>query len=96
MPKLTNAEVEYVATLARLELSDDEKERLTSELGSILEYIDQLNALDTSDVEPTSHVLPIRNVMREDVVADSMPREEALELAPSSDDEFFIVPRVVE
>ena len=96
MAKITLEEVEYVAQLARLELTPDEKEQLTNQLGRILEYFEQLNALDTEDVEPTSHVLPIRNVLRDDEARDPMPREEALRLAPASHDGYYEVPRVIE
>ena len=96
MPRITLQEVEYVAALARLDLPAGELEMLTEQLGRILEYVDKLNELDTTDVEPTSHVLPIRNVMRADEARDPMPREKALALAPESHEGYVEVPRVVE
>jgi len=94
--KITRAEVEHVARLARLELSEEEKERMTVQLDAILGYMDQLNALDTSDVEPTAAVIPMVSVMREDVVRPSLDREDALANAPDREDVFFRVPRIIE
>jgi aspartyl-tRNA(Asn)/glutamyl-tRNA(Gln) amidotransferase subunit C len=94
--RITEDEVEYVAALARLELSPDERRQMTEQLGRILDYIAKLNELDTTDVPPTSHVLPIRNVTRPDDVKPSMPRDEGLALAPESEDAYFAVPRVIE
>ena len=96
MADITLEDVEYVADLARLELSADEKGELVEQLGRILGYIEKLDELDTTGVEPTSHVLPIRNVMRADEARDGMPRDEALKLAPASHDGYFEAPRVVE
>jgi aspartyl-tRNA(Asn)/glutamyl-tRNA(Gln) amidotransferase subunit C len=96
MADITLVDVEYVADLARLELSSDEKGQLVEQLGRILGYIEKLNELDTTDVEPTSHVLPIHNVMRADEARDGMSRDEALEMAPASHDGYFEAPRVVE
>jgi aspartyl-tRNA(Asn)/glutamyl-tRNA(Gln) amidotransferase subunit C len=94
--KITRAEVEHVARLARLDLTEDEKERMTAQLDAILGYIDTLNALDTSGVEPTTTVIPMMSVMREDVVRPSLDREEALANAPDREDVFFRVPRIIE
>jgi aspartyl-tRNA(Asn)/glutamyl-tRNA(Gln) amidotransferase subunit C len=94
--KITRAEVEQVARLARLELTDDEQERMTAQLDAILGYIDKLNALDTSAVEPTTTVIPMVSVMREDTVRPSLTQEEALENAPDREDVFFRVPRIIE
>ncbi len=96
MADITLEDVEYVADLARLELSADEKNQLVHQLGRILGYIEKLDELDTTDVEPTSHVLPIHNVMRADEARDGMARDQALELAPASHDGYFEAPRVVE
>ena len=96
MAKITRAEVEQVARLARLELTDDEQERMTAQLDAILGYIDKLNALDTSAVEPTTTVIPMVSVMREDTVRPSLTREDALENAPDREDVFFRVPRIIE
>ena len=89
-------DVEHVARLARLALSDAELERMREQLNGILSYIDKLNALDTRDVEPTSHAVPMVNVMREDEPAPCLPREEALANAPDRAGEFFRVPRIIE
>ena len=96
MLKITRAEVEHVARLARLELTEDEKERMTAQLDAILGYMDKLNALDTSQVEPTTTVIPMVSVMRDDVVRPSLDREEALANAPDRADAFFRVPRIIE
>jgi aspartyl-tRNA(Asn)/glutamyl-tRNA(Gln) amidotransferase subunit C len=94
--KITMKEVEHVARLARLELTDEEKERMRAQLDSILTYIDKLNELDTSAVEPTSHVLPMMNVFRDDEVRPSLSQEETLANAPDRQDLFFRVPRILE
>jgi aspartyl-tRNA(Asn)/glutamyl-tRNA(Gln) amidotransferase subunit C len=94
--KITMKEVEHVARLARLELTNEEKERMRAQLDSILSYIDKLNELDTSAVEPTFHVLPMMNVFRDDEVRPSLSQEEALANAPDRQDLFFRVPRILE
>ena len=96
MAKITREEVEHVARLARLELSEDEKTRMTDQLDAILGYFDTLSRLDTSQVEPMTTVIPMVSVMREDVVRPSLPLEEALANAPDREDEFFRVPRIIE
>ncbi len=94
--KITREEVEHVARLARLELTEEEKERMRAQLDSILQYMEKLNELDTTAVEPTSHVIPLVNVMREDELRPSLPQEEALANAPDRQDVFFRVPRIIE
>ncbi|HHW01599.1 MAG TPA: Asp-tRNA(Asn)/Glu-tRNA(Gln) amidotransferase subunit GatC [Thermoanaerobacterales bacterium] len=94
--RIAKETVEHVANLARLYLSEEEKAEMTEKLNSILDYMDKLNELDTSDVEPTAHVIPIKNVFREDVVQESLPLEKALENAPDRDGNFFRVPRIIE
>jgi aspartyl-tRNA(Asn)/glutamyl-tRNA(Gln) amidotransferase subunit C len=94
--KITREEVEHVARLARLELSEDEKARMTAQLDAILGYIEKLNQLDTSAVEPTSTVIPMVSVMREDEVRPSLPQDLALANAPDREDIFFRVPRIIE
>ncbi len=89
-------DVEHVARLARLHLSDDEKERMRVQLDAILAYIDKLTALDIEGVEPTSHAVPLVNVMRDDEPAPSMPQHDALANAPDRSGEFFRVPRIIE
>ena len=96
MANITIQEVEHVAKLARLEFNEDEKKRLAEQLGRILDYIDQLNEMDTTDVEPTSHVIPVKNVVRPDVVKPSLSRDEALANAPSNVGGLFEVPKIVE
>jgi len=95
-PKISIEEVDHVARLARLELSAADKERMRSELDKILGYIDKLRALDTRDVEPTSHAVPVTNVMRDDVERPSLPAEDMLTNAPDRYREMFRVPRIIE
>ena len=94
--KLNRKDVEHVALLSRLDLSENELDTFTGQLDAILEYIDVLNQVDTSAVEPMAHVLEIRNVMRSDEVQPSLPREAALQNAPDAEDGFFKVPKIVE
>jgi aspartyl-tRNA(Asn)/glutamyl-tRNA(Gln) amidotransferase subunit C len=94
--KITREQVENVARLARLAISEREKELFTRQLGEILTYIEKLKELDTSKVDPTSHVLPIKNIFREDEVRPSLPREEILKNAPDRTEEFFRVPKIIE
>lgn len=89
-------DVEHVARLARLALTDDELERMREQLNGILAYIEKLNELDTEGVEPTSHAVPMLNVMREDEPAPCLPRDEALANAPDRAGELFRVPRIIE
>ncbi len=95
-PKISMEEVEHVARLARLELGPADKERMRRELDSILSYIDKLRALDTEGVEPTSHAVPLTNVMREDEPCPSFPQAEMLANAPEPAGEFFRVPKIIE
>lgn len=94
--KLSAKEVRYVAELARLELSPEEVEPFTTQLNAILEYMDQLNELDTEKVEPTSHVLSLSNVLREDEVGHSLSPDEVLANAPEKDKGHFVVPKIIE
>jgi aspartyl-tRNA(Asn)/glutamyl-tRNA(Gln) amidotransferase subunit C len=89
-------DVEHVARLARLALSDAEIERMREQLNGILAYIETLNELQTNDVEPTSHAVPLVNVMRDDEPGRCLPRDEALANAPDRAGEFFRVPRIIE
>jgi aspartyl-tRNA(Asn)/glutamyl-tRNA(Gln) amidotransferase subunit C len=95
-PKITLGEVEHVARLARLALSAEEKERMRRELDGILAYIDKLRGLDTEGVEPTSHAVPMTNVMREDEPRLSFPRADMLANAPDPNGDFFRVPKIIE
>ena len=89
-------DVEHVARLARLALTDAEIERMREQLNGILAYIEKLNELDTRDVEPTSHAVPLVNVMRDDEPGSCLRRDEALANAPDRAGGFFRVPRIIE
>src|SRR5262245_35513760 len=95
-PKITPEVVDHVARLARLALTEAEKQRMQRELDSILAYIDQLRVLDTREVEPTSHAVPLTNVMRDDEPRPSFPQEDMLANAPDRSGEFFRVPKIIE
>ena len=92
---ISDETIEYVGILAKLELSEDEKERAKKDMGEMLDYIDKLNELDTSAVEPMSHVFPVNNVFREDVVTNGDGSEDTLANAPSRKDEGFEVPKTI-
>ncbi len=92
---VTIQDVEHVASLARLRFSDGEKETLRVQLNRILEYMEQLNRLDTTSVEPLSRVVEVSNVFREDRPAPGVSRNEALQNAPARTGEFFKVPKVI-
>lgn len=92
---LTIKEVEHVALLARLSLSEAEKEKFASQLSTILDYADKLNLLTTDGVEPLTHILPISNVMRSDEATPSMPREEIISNAPLAEDGQYKVPKII-
>ncbi len=89
-------DIEKVARLARLELSEEEKVTFGNQLEQILTYMEQLNRLDTTGVEPTSHAIPVHNVFREDEVKASLGQEEVLAIAPDEEDGHFKVPRIIE
>ena len=93
---VTLDEVRNVARLARLSFSPEEEGRMVVELNRILDYVEKLNELDTEGVPPTSHVMPISNVFREDVLVPSLPRDELLANAPSKWRGYFRVPKVIE
>ncbi len=97
MANIINDEtIEYVGILAKLELSDEEKAQAKVDMGRMLDYIDKLGELDTTDVEPMSHVFPVENVFREDVVTNGNERERMLSNAPQEKDGMFVVPRTFE
>jgi aspartyl-tRNA(Asn)/glutamyl-tRNA(Gln) amidotransferase subunit C len=96
MSRLTRADVEHVAVLARLALTEDEIEHFSAQLEVILEHAAQIAALDTDGVPPTAHPLPVVNVLRADEVRASLPRDEVLAMAPSSEDGRFRVPRILD
>jgi aspartyl-tRNA(Asn)/glutamyl-tRNA(Gln) amidotransferase subunit C len=88
-------DVEHIAKLAKLKFNETELIKMAKELNSILDYINKLNEIDTSNVEPLSHVIDLKNVFREDKVKESYPVEEVLKNAPSKTNEFFKVPKVI-
>ncbi len=93
--KIDDATIEYVGILAKLELSDEEKEESKKDLERMLDYVDELNELDTSGVEPMSHVFPVNNVFREDVVTNGDGSVDTLKNAPESKDGGFVVPKTI-
>ena len=88
--------IEDVALLARLQLTVLEKELFARQLKNTIDYINKLNELDTTDIEPTAHVLPIVNVFREDELRPSLLRDKALQNAPEREGNFYLVPRIIE
>jgi len=88
--------IEHITILARLELTEKEKELFSKQLGSIIEYIDKLNELNTTNVNPTAHVLPMKNVFRNDEVKPSLTKDKALQNAPSKTEDFYRVPKIIE
>ena len=94
--KITTEMAAHIAALSRLKLSEEEAGRMAGELEQILSYMDVLDGLDTSGAEPMSHIVPLKNVLREDEVQPSMERGALLKNAPAADDEAFLVPKTVE
>ncbi len=90
---ISNETIDYVGILAKLELSPEEKERAKEDMAKMLDYIDTLNELDTSGVEPMSHVFPVHNVFREDVVTNADERDKVLANAPEAKEGAFVVPK---
>ena len=90
---ISDETIEYVGILAKLELSDEEKEQAKKDMANMLDYIDTLNELDTSEVEQMSHVFPVNNVFREDVVTNGDDRDEILANAPEAKEGAFVVPK---
>lgn len=91
---ITIKDVEHVAKLARLDLTEEEKEKFSKQLGDILKYVEQMNKVDTEGVEPMSHAIPMVNVMREDAVVSENTKEELMANAPLKEDGFFRVPKI--
>ena len=89
-------DIKYVAHLARLQLTPDEEKKLGAQLGNILGYIEKLNQLDVTGVEPTAHAVPMVNVTRPDEIRPSLPHDEALRNAPAQANGLFMVPKIVE
>jgi aspartyl-tRNA(Asn)/glutamyl-tRNA(Gln) amidotransferase subunit C len=94
--KVTAADVRHIADLSRLSVTAEEVERLSIELSTIIEYVEQLSTVETRQIEPTSHVLPLKNVMRDDRLGESLPRDAALRNAPDSTEKFYRVPRIID
>ena len=93
---ITNETIDYVAILAKLDLTAEEREQAKKDMGRMLDHIDKLNELDTSAVEPMSHAFPLQNVFREDVVTNGDGSEETLKNAPEEKDTMFVVPKTFE
>ena len=93
---ISDETIEYVGILAKLELSDEDKENAKKDMASMLDYIDKLGELDTEGIEPMSHIFPVQNVMREDVVTNGDGSDDTLKNAPESNGEAFIVPKIVD
>ena len=90
---ITDEIIEYVSILAKLELTDEERRQAAKDMGKMLDYIDKMNELDTSSVEPLSHILPVQNVFREDVVTNGDGSEATLRNAPKEKNTMFMVPK---
>ncbi len=94
---ISKEDVKYVASLARIEMTDKELEDFTGQLDTIMEYMKKLNQLDTDNVSPTSHILDIKNIVRDDKLSnESLSNKETLKMAPDKKDELFKVPKVIE
>ena len=91
---ISDETIEYVGILAKLELSDEDKENAKKDMASMLDYIDKLGELDTTGVEPMSHIFPVSNVMREDEVYYEQTKEELMKNAPDEENGFFRVPKI--
>jgi aspartyl-tRNA(Asn)/glutamyl-tRNA(Gln) amidotransferase subunit C len=96
MKKINEAQVRKVAKLSRLELTETEIEEFTGQLSAILDYVEKMNELDTTDIEPLAHCLPISNAFREDRIQESLGTEKTLANAPQTDGEFFKVPKILD
>ena len=94
--KISIEQVKQVAKLARLNLSDAETAQFSAQLSDILQYVEKLNQLDTTNIEPLAHCLPVSNCLRDDVIKPSLGTERTLANAPDSDGQFFIVPKILD
>ena len=92
---ITSADIDKIANLAKLDLSEAEREKFASQLSDIISYVEKLNQLDTKDVEPLAHVNDLMNVYREDESRPSMDKEDVFKNSPQNDNEFFLVPKVI-
>ena len=95
MPEITRDDVAHVARLARLDVTDDELDRFTGQLAAVLDHARDVESLDVGDVPPTAHPLPLKNVLRRDVVVPSLDRAEVLAVAPAVEDDRFAVPPIL-
>lgn len=93
---ITKKDVEHIALLSRLKLTEEEKETFVEQLSGILTHVEKLNEVNTNGIEPTSHVIKMQNVMRDDIVTGSLPIKKALANAPDRTEEFFRVPKIIE
>lgn len=93
---VTKKDVKYVADLARLQLTDEETESLAGDMNKILDYMEALNEIDTSDVEPLEHVVELNQNLREDKAEEPLDHDEALKNAPDADSDYFRVPKVID
>lgn len=93
---ITVKDVEHVAKLARLELTEEEKEKFTRQLGDVLKYVEQMNEIDTTGVKPMAHAFDVVNVMRDDKVVYEQKKEELMKNAPDEENGFFKVPKIGE
>jgi len=93
---INKSEIEHVAMLARLKLDGEELVRFTSQIGDVLSYVEKLNELDTTGVEPTSHVFDIKNVFRNDVLGESLSLKKALSNAPEATEKYYKVPKIID
>lgn len=94
--QITEETIDYIGILAKLELTGEEREQAKQDMGKMLDYIDKLGELDTAGVEPMSHVFPVQNVFREDVVTNGDGSTQTLQNAPEEKDGMFVVPRTFE
>ena len=92
---ITSADIDKIANLAKLDLSEAEREKFASQLSDIVSYIEKLNQLNTDDVKPLAHVNDLTNVFREDKARPSMEKQDVFKNSPQHDDEFFLVPKVI-
>ena len=96
MEKISEKEVERIEKLAGLSFSEADKKAFIPQLNSVVTYIDKLNQLDTSDIQPTNHAVSINNVFRKDLLTDSLDRKLSLKNSPDQDSQYFRVPRIIE
>ncbi len=94
--KIDSSVINRVSELARLELSEQEKEEFSRQLSEIIEYVEKINQLDTASVDPADHIVPLSNVFREDSVHNSLPQKALEEIAPRFEDGHVVVPRIIE